>query len=52
MRHSCTQDGIIVATFQEENKALRLKEELVSSQNANGGDACSASSGPDLLAPR
>ena len=54
MRHSCTQAGITVTVFQVENRALRLKEELLSSReiSANGVDAFSSASGPDRLAPR
>ena len=54
MRHSCTQAGITVTIFHVENRALRLKEELLSGReiSANGVDAFSSASGPDPLAPR
>ena len=54
MRHSCTEACITVAIFQEENRALSLKEELLSSReiSANGVDAFSSAFGPDGLAPR
>ena len=46
MRQLCTQAGITVAVFQEENRALRLKEELLSGReiSANGVDAFSSTS--------
>ena len=54
MQPSWAQTVINRNIFQEENRALRLKEELLSGRDisANGMDAFSSASGPDRLAPR